>query len=472
MVSQFALIGGLVTICALFSLARWRWGIYALIVYFPFSGLPTILFYPAPTWTRIIKDVLFIAPAYCGFIIYSVENLRRPRAIASGIPIGWILLLAALVVLHLFNSAIPNFMVGLIGLKTWIFYLPMMFVGFYLPKSTAHLFSIFRLMVLTAMFPVICGLLQAALYYSGRPDKALAVYGWAADGVTQNFTRFSGAGGEQGLVRLPGIFTFVTQYFLFLLAMVPAAYLLALRPGSSRASRCLYSFCLGLILMAAFACGARAAFVIVPGVILLTVLIGSGIRRMLGRLLLFGGLVAVGFAMIARIMGGTVGTLFDFVTQITGYYLAGPLFENLVTTFQTTWIGLGTGMATGPAHFAYSSLDEAVGMSGGVESYYAKALYELGFPGLVALGAIFWLLLWRGTVRFRHLRDPSLRLAAAALLGLLVVLVVYLIKGALLDYDPLNVYFWLFAGILLALPRLDRAVTATGLSRPAVLPTP
>jgi hypothetical protein len=30
-------------------------------------------------------------------------------------------------------------------------------------------------------------------------------------------------------------------------------------------------------------------------------------------------------------------------------------------------------------------------------------------------------------------------------------------KGSVLDYDPLNVYFWLFAGMLVKLPQLEAA---------------
>ena len=35
-------------------------------------------------------------------------------------------------------------------------------------------------------------------------------------------------------------------------------------------------------------------------------------------------------------------------------------------------------------------------------------------------------------------------------------MLVYSLKAQYFDLDPINIYFWLFAGILMGLPRLER----------------
>jgi hypothetical protein len=46
--------------------------------------------------------------------------------------------------------------------------------------------------------------------------------------------------------------------------------------------------------------------------------------------------------------------------------------------------------------------------------------------------------------------------------ALLLLTVVSLFKGPYIDLDPLNVYFWLFAGMLLGLYRAVGAVPGLG----------
>ena len=46
-------------------------------------------------------------------------------------------------------------------------------------------------------------------------------------------------------------------------------------------------------------------------------------------------------------------------------------------------------------------------------------------------------------------------MAGIAVVAFLVWNLVYGIKGQYMDFDPINVYFWLFAGILMKLPALE-----------------
>jgi len=47
-------------------------------------------------------------------------------------------------------------------------------------------------------------------------------------------------------------------------------------------------------------------------------------------------------------------------------------------------------------------------------------------------------------------------MVSAAILALMGWVLIYCLKAQYFDLDPINVYFWLFAGILMSLPRLER----------------
>lgn len=76
----------------------------------------------------------------------------------------------------------------------------------------------------------------------------------------------------------------------------------------------------------------------------------------------------------------------------------------------------------------------------------------MGVVGLASIVAAFAAIGVRLAAPLRRL-DAGARPLAAALLALLGITAVSLFKGPYIDLDPLNVYFWLFAGMLLGLYR-------------------
>ena len=90
------------------------------------------------------------------------------------------------------------------------------------------------------------------------------------------------------------------------------------------------------------------------------------------------------------------------------------------------------------------------------ESWWVKVILELGVPGLLLFAALLGWLVVRAYRAHRAVRDPRLIAVSAALLGFVIWVVLYLTKGPAIDLDPVNVYFWLFAGVLLRLPTFSR----------------
>jgi hypothetical protein len=150
-------------------------------------------------------------------------------------------------------------------------------------------------------------------------------------------------------------------------------------------------------------------------------------------------------------------------------YSKDLVLGHVIEAFRRYPFGMGTGMNTGAARHAYSSESQAfAALPFLVETYYAKAIVELGFLGLIAVCAMFAALIMKGFTALRSIKDKALRSCAAALLGFLIVIAVHSGKGWQIDYDPLNIYFWLFVGVLFKLPTLDAALSHQAVSaRPA-----
>ena len=437
-------------------LKNWRLGIYGLIIFIPFCGLPTILLYPAPVWTHVLKDVLFVLPAYIGFLRWYVFGQKgAARFLIPPVPICALVLLAVIATLGLLNPALANFMVGLIGLRTWLFYIPMVFLGYHLVRSKAELISVSRLMILMAAVPALFGIVQALLYYSGDKEAAYAIYGTAAYEVTQGFTSFSAVGGTNGLTRLPSLFTFGLQYSFFLFTMLPIAAALAVAE-QTRPARIVARAALAVILMAGFFSGSRAAFVMMPALLVFTaVLVGGGrgaVRRILGVVVLTG----LGLFVVTTLLDSKIRSLGMHVLDAANIELLTALPYEFHLAAQAPWLGVGTGMTTGPARVAFTSLTsmEDLGV-GGIENYYAKARVELGVPGMIVVIILMVQIAMRAYWVRRLVSDRALNYFAATLTAFFAIVVAYLVKGSPIDYDPLNVYFWLFFGMLLKLPRLQ-----------------
>jgi len=450
------LLGALVWLSVL--VPHWKWAVYGLLAYLPFAGLPTILLYPAPRVTLLIKDLLFVIPAYLGFMLWWQTRNRRNTPVLSPTGLtGPLAVLGSMLFIQFFNPKLVNPLVGLIGLKVWLFYVPLFFLGYHLVDSSERLFQIAKLMLFVALAPVLVGIVQAVLVYSGHSELAYSFYGPAAAAVTQNFATLGvdcvmGRNCSAMIVRTPSIFTFVTQYWLFLFAMYPVGYAMWVRANLSKNKSSLwYLMLLGLIVIAAVSSGSRAALALTPLYFLLVAIMAGKWRHIWKPMVL----IAACFVVMAGLLGVRADILIDYTSAVVAEYVgrAGVMSEH-IRALNTTWLGSGVGMSTGPARYALTP-GTAASQLVWLESFYAKTIVELGVPGLImVLVLLAWLLLsgYRHLVR---LKDPILRTFAAALLALLLVTVIYLAKGAFLDYDPLNVYFWLFAGILMKLPRLE-----------------
>jgi hypothetical protein len=174
----------------------------------------------------------------------------------------------------------------------------------------------------------------------------------------------------------------------------------------------------------------------------------------IGRLLA----VCAAIPVAVALLGGDLKGLLTDVMDLAGEHFGNVFLAGLREALGLTMFGFGTGIDTNASRYAFSNPSEFSAVGGAwYESWFVKALLELGIAGLLLVMLIFSMLVV-GTLRStRRLRNPDLRVISASLLALLVWHIAYCMKGQYLDMDPTNVYFWLFAGLLTAIPQLDRA---------------
>jgi O-antigen ligase len=294
----------------------------------------------------------------------------------------------------------------------------------------------------------VVGIAEAVLYYTGHSDFVYSLYGSAASAVTQGKAAIDVGGA--GFRRVPSTFSFVSQYYIFMTSMVAFGYAWWRRAAAGSSNRRWRLLVWLLFLVATLTSGARGALTFVP-LLLIAILLIDG-RLGISSIGVIAALGAGLALMIALVGASASGTVSDLITnarvQVHTVFITG-----LREASHHIWLGSGTGSDTNAARYVSGAFSAAGGWQ---ESYLAKSILELGIVGLALIATVFGTIIVRGIRIRRRLRDPGLVAMASAILGLMIWGVVYTVKAQYLDFDPLNLYFWLFTGVLFKLAVLDK----------------
>lgn len=435
-------------VALLVGLIDWRISMIAVLAYMPVSGILPLAMFPTTGPGVLAKDFFFIIPAYAGF--FGTYIARNRRITFDAAPVGILLMLAVLVLLGSLNPALSGVLVPLIGIKVWLMYIPLLFIGYHLVRDLDDLRFLLALMAITAILPAFIGVVEAVLVYSGRQAT---VEGWYGDAAGAAFTDYGtvDVGGSQGLARIPSTFTFVAQYYVFVSCMAAMAYAWwrMKRPGEQGWYRLAI---LALLVVAAFTTGSRGAFIFLPLLFMLIFLLEGQISL---RTIGVGILGAGGLLIAITVIGVGIGPLANALWENLALNYRIVILDGIKAVSHHLFAGLGTGSDTQAARHVTERLSTSVGGTW-QESWWVKTVYELGILGFIVAIGVFVTLLRRMWSRHKQLTDPGLRAVSAAVIALIIWTIVYGTKGSYQDIDPLNIYFWLFAGITFKLYELAR----------------
>jgi hypothetical protein len=197
--------------------------------------------------------------------------------------------------------------------------------------------------------------------------------------------------------------------------------------------------------------GSRGAFVFTPLTLALAFLFDQGVPGLLAALC---GTAVLSWTAAGAIFGIALWHMYGVVGGLFADYARSAAYGGLVQAIATAPLGMGTGTNTGAARYALADPDAFKG----IENYYGKAAYELGMPGLLVVAGLFLTIIFLSLKARRTMVAPDLRCGANALLAFLVAIFLSSFKGWQIDLDPVNVYYWLFAGVLLKLPVLEKSL--------------
>jgi hypothetical protein len=170
--------------------------------------------------------------------------------------------------------------------------------------------------------------------------------------------------------------------------------------------------------------------------------------------------VALFICSTAVLRANTVAVMLHTIEVLTLEFRE-VFLEGFRSATSLSLMGLGTGIDTNAARHAFSQASQFTFVGGTwYESWYVKALLELGLPGLMLLLTSLAIITIGAIHRHRRIQDVRFRVASASLLAVIIWNIVYGIKGGLIDIDPMNVYFWLFVGVLAKIAALDARLPA------------
>jgi hypothetical protein len=422
-----ALIAVLLGLGYVWILLDWRRGVVALAVVLPFAGVPAFL--SGSQYALIARDVAITVPMYSSLLFAAVlgrECLSSQRTwLVSAIS-----LFALVVALHVLVA--PSLLVGLIGAKVWLFYIPMIAVGYLYVRSTPDALRLLKITALLAVVPAALGIIEWVIASrTGDLGPFGRLYGSLRDNVSGQYVMTS----EVRFSRIPSTFTSVSQYASFCYVALTAALAVALVERSAR-----WLTVVAIIGTATLTSGARAALLIAPLLTLLGVL-WSGFR--------------VGRVVLALLLSATmIGALVFYGADVRAYrhelsVVAAVDSAHATGEFERSLeedvFGDGTGSHTNAAlRYGRGDLGQMV------ENWYARAGAELGVPGLALAIVLLVSVAAAARTACRRSRGVSKEIGGP-IVGLAVLTAVISFKSSILDIDPFNVYFWLLVGVLLKL---------------------
>lgn len=435
-----------------------RHALWAFLIYLPFGGTITYTIGNSPL-LQLAKDGFYV-PALFGVLQYC-QRERQPVFVNKSlkIPLG-ILTVLSLMTLIFANGAEQlsgsdsgqPLAMGILGLKVFLGYIPLIVCAYYLLRNRQDLLFLMRLNVVLIL--TCCGLafVQYLFLKTGRCAGTQFESGQDLFRASLEARCFVGGSllysPQHGQIRLPGTFVAPWQWGWYLISSAFLAFAPAFNDPKPL-WRALGLVSLAFVFVMAVLSGQRVALALVPTVFVL-LLILTGQVAQLKRFIP----TAVGLSLVLGIAAlRDPEVLQQRIESFQGRWEASPPHKFIEDQFiwvigsHFKWFGNGLGKATNSARtFGETRL---------IETYYPKVMYEVGPLGTMAFLFLVTTLTYVTFKLYRSLRDKTLRNYGASL-WVFILFISYNTYYYPLDVDPVAVYYWFFAGVILKLPDIER----------------
>lgn len=444
-------------LCLSLSFKYPRLALWAFLIYMPFGGTITYLIGNSPL-LQLAKDGFYL-PALVG-IYQHCRRERLPILIPKQLVTPLIILLVCCTFTMLASNTYQQFFgkggeqpiaMGILGLKVLIGYAPLIPCAYYLIRNKKEMLFLMRLSSILIL--ICCGLafIQYLMLLTGKCAGTRFAEG--ADLFKASLEARCFVGGsllyspQQGVIRLPGTFVAPWQWGWFLISSTFFAFASAFSDPKFY-GRVLGLSALGMTFVLAVVSGQRIALALVPTVAgLLLILTGqvANLKRFIP--------IAIGLGIVLSVAAvQNAATVQERINSFIVRWAASP--PDAFIRAQFFWslkegglLGAGLGRATNSAR--------ALGKTELVETYYPKLIYEIGPFGTLAFLAVVTVLTMVTFKAYRSVRNRNIR-SYGATLWVFVLFISYNTYYYPLDVDPVAVYYWFFAGVILKLPEIER----------------
>jgi hypothetical protein len=462
-----AILGMIIVFVMAISYQYPKQGLWGFLIYLPFAGTVTYMIgavynavdskvayssdYPI---FHLAKDgFYFPALLALSMITYCFQEFRNKYQNLTqimGVFAGCCFL--TLLYVNLPQSITDNdfniLLIGLVGLKVLVGYIPLIFCGYWLINSKKDLISLNRLQVGLILICCLLCLMQFIFLKTGICPGNVNLLREASHRASLQAKCFVGGSllynPKLQLIRLPGTFVAPWQWGWFLISGSFFAYSESLNDQSLK-WRIISIFTLLLLIFITIISGQRIALILVP--IILSILILVTDKNKIILPIKFGVIGLISFVIVQNVQ-----LVQERLDSLVGRWDASPPIPFILGQFE--WvitrnfsiIGLGVGQTASAAR--------SLGDIKLIETFYANLLYEIGLLGAIVfliLGSILTVVTFKS---YRAVKDPELKNIALCL-WVFILLISYNTYYYPLMVDPVAVYYWFFAGVLLKIPQLE-----------------
>jgi hypothetical protein len=473
---EYLFVAAAVAVASVTILRNWRAGFYIFLAWVVFED--AVRKYLGNNMAIYFAKDLLVALIYFSLYI-SVRDkkdrlFRPPFLVTLSLFFWW-------AVIQVLNPNSPSYLYGILGLKIYFFYAPLMLVGYALIRTDQDLREFLTVSMILAGAVAALGVVQA-IVGPGFLNPATLAPEIRELGDLSKMTPIS-----HQLIHLPSsVFVSAGRFsgYLFsvsVLGMGTAGYFLL--HGARR--RWIIFASLGAIAAAIALCGSRGALILSAGSALCMsamFLWGAPWRtrqvyRMLKAIRRSAIIIGLTLALVALLFPKEIGSRWAFYSETldpssTASELAHrtwdyPIYNFLLAFSTPHWfMGYGTGTASLGAQYV-AKIFKQKKPEVAVESGWGSIVVEMGVFGLA-----FWLVwtsvlvvgCWRQVLKLRQTRLFPVGFGAFWFVAVMLIPETYASLNVYQDYI-LQAYMWMLVGVLYRLPELLVA-------RPVPVPDP
>lgn len=465
--NTLAMLGLGLAFCAVvvYIQTDWRSGVLMFLLWLLFDDLArkylgnSMIIYFA-------KDAI-VGACYLSYYVarrrYQVEVFKIPFLVPLAIFFGFTMI-------QVFSTQSPSILYGLLGLKAYFYYAPLMLLGYAMIERPADLDRFLVVSLVAGSVIAGLGVVESVLGTSFLTPDDIAPELYQLTHVVRSSPITNSVAAETSSIFVSsGRFSFYL-ILLWILIVGASGYMLL-----SRRSGAKYGFLgMGVVTVAVVISGTRTPFVfVVASAVMMAAGFlwgapwhwGHGHRlvKALRRTFIVG---AIGVILMAEVFPVALGGRWNFLVETLSFSGEGSDLQNrgwdyptdnVLAAFHTPcWLeGCGTGTNSLGLQYVARLLDRPF-PSFGVESGYGGLIIEMGIGGLVLW--VIWVaaLLWSGWLIVKQLRQTvyfPIGFAIWWYAFVLLVLLMYLNMAAYQNFVN-NAYLWVLIGVLFRLPKL------------------